>query len=167
MKAGELLTKHRNLFLVLLLAATLAISGAANQERLQANAPTVEIPVMAVSTPPLSPLEAYRHQRDTDTASDIAALEKLIAQSMLDKQTRDAAADQLQRIIDIRQAQSAMEGALLNSSLAPCVVVLAGDAMTLVTAKSTITDKDAAQVLTLASAHAGIRPENVRIITAE
>ena len=49
MKAGEILTKHRNLFLVLLLAATLAISGAANQERLQANAPTVEIPVMAVS----------------------------------------------------------------------------------------------------------------------
>ena len=167
MKAGELLTKHRNLFLVLLLAATLAISGAANQERLQANAPTVEIPVMAVSTPPLSPLEAYRHQRDTDTSSDIAALEKLITQSMLDKQTREAAAEQLQRIIDIRQAQSCMEGALLNSRLAPCVVVLAGDAMTLVTAQSTITDKDAAQVLTLAAAHAGIRPENVCIITAE
>jgi hypothetical protein len=39
--------------------------------------------------------------------------------------------------------------------------------MTLVTAKSTITDKDSTLVLTLAAAHAGIRPENVRIITAE
>ena len=167
MKFGDMLTKHRNLFLVILLAATLAVSGAANQERLQANSPTVDIPVMAVSKPSLSPLETYRQQRDADALADISALERLIAQNALDSQTRDAAADQLQAIIAVRQAQTALEGALANSSLAPCVAVLAGDALTIVTEKATITEKDSALVLTLADAHAGIRPENVRIITAE
>ena len=167
MKLGDLLTKYRNLFLILLLVTTLAISGAANQERLRSSSSTVDIPVMAVSKPALSPLEAYRQQRNADTQADISALEKLIAQPTLDRQTRDAAADQLQRIIDVRQAQAALEGALVNSSLSPCVAVLAGDALTLVTEKSSITEQDSALVLTLAAAHAGIRPDHVRIITAE
>ena len=167
MKLGDLLTKHRNLFLVILLSATLAVSGAANQQRLRADSPTVNIPVMAVSAPALSALEAYRQQRDADALADISSLEQLIAQASLDAQTRDAAADQLQRIIDARQAQTALEGALVNSSLAPCVAVIAGEALTIVTEKAAITEKDSALVFTLADAHAGIRPENIRIITAE
>ena len=95
------------------------------------------------------------------------ALEHLTAQPLLDKSTREAAAEQLQSIIDIRQAQSAIEGALSNSSLSPCVAVIAGNALTIITSKSTVTDKDTALIMTLAAAHAGIQPENVRIITAE
>lgn len=165
-KLIDLLPKHRNLFLLVLLGATL-IAGTVNQERLRSAVPTVEIPVVATSAQALSPMEQYRHQRDTDTLADIAALEKLIAQVTLDASTRDAAAEKLQAIIDARQAQSALEGALSNSSLGPCVAVLAGEALTIVTGKSTISEKDSAMVLTLAAAHAGIRPENVRIITAE
>ena len=164
-RLGDLLTKHRNIFLAALLLTTLIVSGASQQERLRTS--TVEIPVMAVSTPAVSALETYRQQRDADALADIAALEKLIAQPNLDAQTLNAAADQLQRIIDARQAQTALEGALSGSSLAPCVAVIAGDALTIVTDKAAITDKDSALALTLAAAHAGVRPENVRIITAE
>lgn len=167
MKLGELLTKHRNLFLIVLLGATLAVSSTANQERLRAPSPTVEIPVMAVAAPALSPLEAYRQQRDADTLTDIAALEKLVAQATLDAQTRDAAAEQLQAIIDARQAQSALEGALISSSLAPCVAVVAHEAVTIVTEKSTVTDRDTAMVLALVAAHTGVQPQNVRIITTK
>ncbi len=166
-KLGELLTKHRNFFLLTLLTATLAVSAAANQERLRATSVTVDIPVMATSSVTLSPLESYRQQRDQSTLTDIAALEKLIAQPTLDEQTRSDAADRLSAMIDARRAQTSLEGALLNSSLHPCVAVVAGDAVTIVTSKSTITDQDAALVLTLAAAHVGVKPQNVRIITAE
>ena len=164
---GELLTKHRNTFLLGLLVATLIVSGYANQARLQTASSTVEIPVKEVAAKSLSALESFRHQRDQDARSDIAALEKLCAQEMLDAATREAAAKQLQEIIDSRQAQSALEGALTGSSLHPCVAVVAGGNVTIVTEKSTVTDKDSALVMTLAAAHAGASPENVRIITAK
>lgn len=166
-KLGEMLTKHRNIFLLALLITTLAISGAANRERLQTASTTVNIPVTETAAQPLGALEAYRRQRDQDALSDIAALEKLVAQPALDESTREAAAAQLQTVIGSRQAQSAMEGALAGSSLHPCVAVVAGGSVTIVTEKRTVTKKDSALVMTLAEAHAGVSPENIRIITAE
>ncbi len=164
---GELLTKHRNAFLILLLVTTLAVSGYANQERLRAASATVDIPVTEVAAQPLSALESYRQQRDQEALSDIAALEKLCAQTTLDAATREAAAEQMQEVIANRQAQSALEDALVGSSLSPCVAVVAGGSVTIVTEKSAVTSKDTALVLTLAAAHAGAAPENVRIISAE
>lgn len=166
MKLGDLLTKHRNAFLLMLLVTTLIVSGYANRERLQSASATVEIPVTEAAAKPLGTLEAYRQQRDQDARSDMAALEKLCTQETLDASTREAAAQQLQEIIDSRQAQSALEGALAGSSLHPCVAVVAGGNVTIVTEKSTVTEKDSALVMTLAAAHAGVSPEKVRIITA-
>lgn len=166
-KIGDMLTKHRNLFLVALLIATLAVSGYANRQRLREGASTVEIPVTETVAQPQTALERYRQQRDQEALSDIAALERLIAQATLDEDTRDAAVSQLQEIIDHRQAQSALEGALSGSSLYPCAAVVSGGSVTIVTQKATVTDKDSALVMTLAAAHAGVTPENVRIITAK
>ncbi len=163
-KLGEWLTRYRNAFLILLLAATIGISGYASQERLQAASVTVNIPVTEAAAKPLSTLESYRQQRDQESLTDMAALEKLCSQSSLDEATREAAAAQLQEIIANRQAQSALEGALTGSSLHPCVAVVAGGSVTIVTEKSAVTQKDSALVLTLAAAHAGVSAENVRII---
>ena len=163
---GEMLTRHRNLFLLALLITTLAVSGYASHQRLQERAATVDIPVTETVAQPQSALDRYRQQRDQEALSDIAALERLIAQATLDEATREAAAAQLQEIIDKRQAQSALEGALSGSSLYPCAAVVSGGSVTIVTQKSTVTDKDSALVMTLAAAHAGVAPENVRIITA-
>lgn len=167
MKLGEFLTRHRNLFLLILLVATLLVSGVANRERLEAASVTVDIPVTEVSARPSGALETYRQQRDADTQSDIDALHSLCAQEQLDTQTREDAAIRLQSIIQSRQTQSALEGALLNSSLYPCVAVVSENSVTIVTEKSTVTDQDTALALTLAAAHAGASPEQVRIITAK
>ena len=161
-KLGVLLTKHRNAFLLTLLATTLAFSSLAGQS---APPVTEEIPIIETAASPTSPLQAYRLQRDQDTLADIAALEALIAQPLLDASTREDAADRLQETIDCRQAQSALEGALVSSSLAPCVAVIADGSLTIVTEKATITDRDSALILTLAAAHASVKPENIRIIT--
>ena len=167
MNLGELLSKHRNAFLLLLLVATLIISGHANREKLQAASSSVNIPVTEVAAQPVSALEAYRKQRDQEALTDIAALEKLIAQPTLDASTREAAADQLQQIIDNRQGQSALEGGLSGSSLYPCVAVISGGSVTIVTEKSAITEKESALVMTLAAAHVGASPEKVRVITTK
>lgn len=165
-KLGEALTKHRNAFLLALLSVTLIVSSHAARKRNMA-APAVSIPVAEVSSVQLSPLEAYRQQRDTDALADIATLEKLIAQPLLDDALRESAAVQLQQIIDQRQAQSALEGSLTGSSLYPCAAVVSDGCLTIVTEKATITDKDSTLVMTLAVAHAGIPPENVHIITTK
>lgn len=167
MKPGDILTKHRNLFLLMLLVITLLVSGIANRQRLEAASSTVEIPVTEVLAQPSSALEAYRMQRDEAALVDISALEALCAQANLDSRTREDAAQRLQAIIDSRQAQTALEGALLDSSLSPCVAVVSNGSVTIVTEKTSVTDKAAALVMTLAAAHAGASPENVRIITAE
>lgn len=161
-KLGVLLTRHRNAFLLTLLATTLALSSLAGQPSPPA---TVDIPVTEAAAAPVSALEAYRLQRDQDTLADIAALEELIAQPLLDASTRENAAGRLQEIIDCRQAQSALEGALVSSSLAPCVAVIAENCLTIVTEKADITSRDSALILTLAAAHASVKPENIRIIT--
>lgn len=164
---GKWLTKHRNAFLLGLLTITLVVSGHANQQRVAATSSTVSIPVVETAAQPLSPLESCRQQRDQEALRDIAALEALVNQPLLDEATREAAADQLAILVSDRQAQSALESALSGSSLYPCVAVVSSGSVTIVTEKSAVTEKDSALVLTLAAAHAGVSPENVRIITAE
>ena len=166
-RLGQWLTKHRNAFLLGLLTLTLIVSGYANQQRVTAASSTVSIPVVETAAQLLSPLESCRQHRDQEVLRDVTALETLINQPLLDEATRESAADQLAALISDRQAQSSLESALSGSSLSPCVAVVSNGNLTIVTEKSTVTDKDSALVLTLAAAHAGVAPENVRIITAE
>lgn len=168
MKPAELLTKYRNLFLLLLLVTTLFVSGNDKRRRLEEDAATVSLPVVATTdAPPASPLESYRQQRDSAHQADVAALQALCDQEKLDQQTRQDASVRLQSLVAQHQAALAMEGALLNSSLAPCVAVVTSGSMTLVTEKAEVTEADSALVATLAAAHAGMLPSGVRIITAE
>lgn len=160
---STILTRHRNLLLLLLLGAVLIVSCLQRDEAV----PTVAIPVIETASAPVNAVEAFRVQRDQDTLADIAALEKLCALESSDHGLQSDAAAQLQAIIDARQAQSALEGALLGSSLSPCVAVVSGGCVSIVTGKQEITDKDAALVLSLAAAHTGTAPGNVRIIPTE
>lgn len=163
---GTMLERHRNTFLITLVTATFLIGILTSKDR-HIDAQIVDIPVLAASSEVLSPIEAYRRQRDTDSLRDLAALETLITQHELDEEVRMQAADQLQQVVAQRQAQSAVEGALLNSSLSPCALVISSGSATLVTSKPAITQDDMALVLELCVVHAGIAPEQVRIITAE
>lgn len=167
MRGTDFLLRHRNALLLFLLVTTLLISGLASRKRLQASPASVTIPVMETPRETRTALEAFRMERSAQVSADVASLEKLCASPALDDSTLESAAAQLQSIIDARQAESALEGALTGSSLSPCAAVLSGGSLTIVTEKTQITARDTALVLTLAAAHAGISPENVRIITAD
>lgn len=166
-RIGNLLVRHRNLFVAALLISTLCISSSSTIKRLSAGADVTALPVSTVYTQANDAVEVYVQQRDSTYVTDLTALESLCSQEDLDAQTRRQAAEQLQEIIRCRQAQDAIEKALANSSLVPCAAVVSGGAVTIVTQQSSFTDEDAALVMTLAAAHAGADPSDVRIITAE
>ncbi len=168
MKFAELLTKHRNLFLLILLMGTLCASSIANRHRLEEAAETVSIPVISSGeTEALSPLEAYRRARDQAYLSDKASLEALCAQDEIDRLLREDASEQLATLVAQHQSAIALEGALLSSELAPCVAVVTGHSVTIVTEKTELTDRDTALVLSLAKTHADASPGSVQIIPAE
>ena len=164
---GNWIHKHRNLLLLALLLTTMAVSYLVNQRQLAQEASAVTIPVTEVSAPTAAPIEQFRQERDAAALKDMAALETLCAQDNLDAQTRADAAAQLKRLIDVRQKQTALEGALLESCIAPCAAVVAEGSVTIVTEKATLTDGETALLLTMAQTHAGVEPSGVRVMAAE
>lgn len=160
--------KHRNPLLLLCLLITLAISWFATNKRLVEAAVTVSLPVEPAATAvPSSRLEQFRAQQEAAFLADTASLQALCDQDTLSEATREDAARQLQQLIATREQQLALEGALSQSTLYPCVAVIAEGSVTLVTDKTTLSDGERALVLTLAQAHAGVDPSGVRVITAE
>ena len=49
----------------------------------------------------------------------------------------------------------------------PCVAVVEGGSVTIVTEKDGLTDGESALVITLARAHAGVEPSGVRVMAVE
>jgi len=162
----EFIRKHVNALLLACLLITLAASWFFTNQRLTEAAATVSLPVEQVSVPSANRLEEFRTRRDETTLADIATLQTLCDQENLDASTREDAAAQLRRIVDTRQAQLALEGALTQSGVSPCVAVITEGSVTVVTDKPTISDGESALVMTLAQAHAGVAPSGVRVITA-
>lgn len=163
---NQFLAKYRNYFLFVALLATLAVSYFAHQERLLRASATVSLPVEQVTASPSGKLEEFRLRRDESLQTDMAALQALCDQDNLDAQTREDAAAKLQALIDTRQAQLALEGALTQSGVYPCLAVISPGSVTIVTEKATLSDGESALVMTLAQAHAGVEPSGVRVMTA-
>lgn len=163
----ELIRKHRNILLLASLLLTLAVSWFATNKRLVEASATVSLPVEPVSAAPSSKLEQFRTRREAAFAADAASLQALCGQENLSNSTREDAARQLQQLISTREKQLALEGALTQSGLSPCVAVLSEGSVTLVTDKPTLSDGESALVLTLAQAHTGVVPSGVRVMTAE
>ena len=162
---GNLLRKNMNFILIAVLLATMVVSYAANQRRPNAEVSTVSLPVVSVTTAP-SALEEYRRRREETALQDMAALQALCESDKVDETTRSDAASQLQKIILRREQQSALEGALIQSGLAPCVAVITEGSVTIVTGKEQISEAESALVMTLAQTHAHVKPAGVRIIPA-
>lgn len=159
--------RHKNVLLTALLLVTLVASSKANQERLAQEAATVSLPVVETSEKPLPALEAFRAQRDASTLTDMATLQALVDQTNLDDQTRAQAAALLQQLVDARQKQTALEGALLTSGFSPCVAVVSNGGVTIVTEKATLSEGETALLMTMARAHTDADPSSVRVITSE
>ena len=164
---GEWITRHRNLLLILLLLATMVISSMANQDRVEQEAATVSLPVVEPYAEPAGKVELFRQQRDAASLQDMAALQALVNQEQLDPLLRAEAAAQLQALVDAREKQLALEGALLESGLYPCVAVISGHQVTVVTGRADLTDSDTALLMAMAQLHIGALPAQVSVITAD
>ena len=162
---SQFFIRHRRLLLIALLTVTLLVSSEANRHRLQAETVATSLPVM--TTDAAASVAVFSRQQDDQHARDVAALSALIDHDDVDAQTRSDASDQLLEMIADREGRIALEEALSATSLAPCSAVVAGGSVTLITAKTEITQEESALVLALAAAHCGADPENVRILTAE
>lgn len=162
----EFILKHRNALLLLCLLVTLAASWFFTNRRLTEAAATVSLPVEPVSAPVTSHLDAFRARQEEAYRSDTAALQALCDQENLSSATREDAAAQLRRMVDTRQTQLALEGALAQSGVSPCVAVISPGSVTVVTEKASLSDGESALVMTLAQAHAGVEPSGVRVMTA-
>lgn len=164
-KAASLLTRHRSLFLIVLLTATLAASSAANQRRLSEGRQTTPLPVMRTDAG--ESVEVFSAGQTDAYLAEIAALQALVQQEQLDQRTREDAAARLTALIADHEAASALETALASTSLAPCAAIVTGDTVTLLTHSADFSDADAALLVTLAAAHASADPSNVRIMSVE
>ncbi len=163
----DFIRKHRNALLLLTLLVTLAASCLATQHRLVEAAATVALPVVQVTATPSSRLEEFRARQEEAYLSDLSTLQALCDQSSLSDQTREDAAQQLQEMVARRESQMALEGALAQSGVYPCVAVITPGSVTVVTEKETLSSGESALVMTLAKAHAGVEPSGVRVMTAE
>ena len=159
MEKNSFLTRHRSLFMVVLMTSALLVSSVVNQRRLEEDAQTVSLPVTsAVSVFQAEHADAYM--------TDVAALHAVSINGTLDTATREAAAQRLTQLTADREAEAALDRLLATSSLAPCAAVVSGGSVTIVTEKAAVTQEETALVLTLAAAHAGAAPESVHIMTA-
>lgn len=164
---GEFIKKYRNPLLFAMLLVTMAASYFAQQKRLTEETTTVSLPIEQVETLPTSKLEEFRQKREETLLADMAALQALCDQEKLDDQTRQDAANQLQSLVSVREKQLALEGALTESGVYPCVAVVSDGSVTIVTEKSDLSSGESALVMTLAKAHADVAPSGVRVITAQ
>lgn len=163
----DFLTKHRNILLVAVLAVMLAVSGRLSRKQSESGSGTVSLPVSYTSASAgLSEMEQYRRRRDDTALQDMAALQAVIDNAALDDQTRRDAAGRLQLLVEQREKQSALEGALLESSLWPCVAVVSAGSVSIVTEKESLSDRENALLLELSQAHTDIAPSGVRVICA-
>ena len=165
--SGDWITRHKNLLLALLLLATMVASSLSNQERLEQEAATVSLPVVEPYAEPAGKIELFKQQRDTASLQDMAALQALVDQEQLDQQTRAEAAGQLQALVDAREKQLALEGALLESGFHPCVAVVSAGQVTIVTERAELTEDETALLMTMAQLHAGASPGQVSVVTTD
>lgn len=159
MEKNSILTRHRSLFMVVLMTAALLVSSVINQRRLEKEAQTVSLPVT-------SAVAVFQAEHADSYITDVAALHAVSINGTLDAATREAAAQRLTQLTADREAEAALDHLLATSSLAPCAAVVSGGSVTIVTEKAAVSQEETALVLTLAAAHAGASPEDVRIMTA-
>lgn len=160
----KFLIQYRNTLLFALLVLTMVVSYCLQQERLAVQTSTVQIPMVQTTVGPIGKLDICRAQREETALTDMAALQALCESVNSDAQTRADAANRLKSLVDNREKQAALECALAENGIAPCLTILAPGCVTIVTDKPGVSSDDQAQVFALARLHAGIEPSGVRII---
>ncbi len=140
---------------VLCLAALMLVMGAARLPEPQRSAgepvPTAAAALSAVD------------ERERRYQADIAALERLTEQEMLDETSRADAVKQLRVLVERHQCETQLAAALRAAGYAEPLVVLENGSLTVALTESELAD--GGRVLSLCLSHAPVEARNVRIIT--
>jgi hypothetical protein len=169
----KLLREHKSTILLVVLLLTLAGSYMWNQYQMEATR-TVDLPVTVTQTEgedtastalvSKTPLAAYQQKREQTRQQDMAALQTLAANDAVDQSARDQAQGELIEVVRCSESELAIEGALTGAGFAPCVAVVQRGAVTILVEKKELTQEEATTILTLAAAHSGEAPENIRVM---
>lgn len=128
-----------------------------------ANTPETEAP--PVTPAPTQEAESGRSLREEAYDKDRASLETLLASDAADEATRAQAAERLERLVSDHQSEIAVEEALRATGYGPVLVLLQNGALTVILSGGKA--GDSAAIFSLCAAHAGVSPENIRIMTAD
>lgn len=126
-----------------------------------------ETPDMASPQPtpaPTQEAQSERALREEAYDKDRASLEALLDSGAADEQTRAQAAKRLEQLVSDHQSEIAVEEALRGAGYQPVLVLLQNGALTVMLTGDNA--GDSAAIFALCAAHAGISPENIRIMTA-
>jgi len=106
-----------------------------------------------------------RDVREKAYDKDVQALQALVDNENADEQIRANAAEQLQKLIAAHQCEIAVETALKKAGYEPCLVLMSGDAVTVMLDASDIDAQTSAAILSMVTAHAEVGAENIRIMS--
>lgn len=129
-----------------------------------AKAPEAANPLPTPTPAPTREAETGRTLREEAYDKDRASLEALLDSGATDEQTRAQAAQRLQQMVSDHQSEIAVEEALRGAGYQPVLVLLQNGALTVMLTGENA--GDSAAIFALCAAHAGISPENIRIMTA-
>lgn len=126
----------------------------------------LEAPHTAQPRPTPSPaVQDERSLRETAYAQDVAALQALADSENADADTRLHAARQLQALVEAHQCEIAIETALKKAGYEPCMVLMTGDALTVMLDASAVDAQSSEAILALCTAHTELGAENIRIMS--
>ena len=116
------------------------------------------------STPLPAPQRDERLKRETAYERDVAALQALLESGAADAATQELAAQKLTELIGEHQHEIGLETALLEAGYENAVVLMQNGAVTVMVPQEILSESASAQILELCVIHAGVGPENVRVM---
>lgn len=108
-----------------------------------------------------------RSVRELAYDKDVAALEKLIANTSADDAILNQAAAQLAKMVAGHQTELGLNEALEKAGFDPCMVLLQNDALTVTVGASELTATESATILAICTAHSDVAVDNIRIMTGQ
>ena len=75
--------------------------------------------------------------------------------------------EQLSAIVAAREAELAIEGALIGGGFSPCLAVVSPASVTVIVSRESLTRGEAALIMTLCESHTNQSLENIKIMTGD
>lgn len=117
-----------------------------------------------IATPVPTAKQDERLKRETAYDRDVAALQAMLESGAANEATQEMAAQKLAELIGEHQHEIGLETALLEAGYENAVVLMQNGAVTVMVPQERMNEETSAQLLELCVVHAGVGPENIRIM---